>query len=79
MLLKSFLFHIFDLKANSVLGECSWLLSFVTRLKSALEAVSSYLPLWLSSLPSLENNFLNNEAKNMLTEAAEARAVALEM
>ena len=59
------------------------LVSFPLQLdsKSALKAASSYLPLslLLASLRSLQNNGLNDEAKNMLTEAAKDRSVVLEM
>ena len=47
--------------------------------KSALEAASSHLPLLLASLPSLEYNSLDDEAKRVLTEAAKTRGVALKM
>ena len=57
------------------------LVSFPLQLdsKSALEAASSHLPLLLASLPSLQYNSLDDEAKRLLTEAAKTRGVALEM
>ena len=39
----------------------------------------TYLSLLLASLPSLEYNDLDDEAKHMLTEATKTRGVALEM
>ena len=72
-------FCISDLKA--LLFPELALVSFPLQLdsKSALEAASSHLPLLLASLPSLENNFLDDEAKRVLTEAAKTRGVALKM
>ena len=57
------------------------LVSFPLQLdsKSALEVASSHLPLLLASLPSLEDNYLDDEAKRVLTEAAKTRGVALKM
>ena len=57
------------------------LVSFPLQLdsKSALEAASSHLPLLLASLPSLQYNSLDDEAKRLLTEAAKTRGVALVM
>ena len=81
MLLKSFPFAFPTLKAL-LFSEIA-LVSFPLQLdsKSALKAASSYLPLslLLASLRSLQNNGLNDEAKNMLTEAAKDRSVVLEM
>ena len=51
---------------------------FPTRLKICSPS-HTYLSLFLASLPSLEYNDLDDEAKRMLTEAAKARDVALDM
>ena len=79
MLLKSFPSAFPTLKAL-LFSELA-LVSFPLQLdsKSALEAASSHLPLLLASLPSLENNSLDDEAKRVLTEAAKSRNVALKM
>ena len=79
MLLKSFPSAFPTLKALllSELALVSFPLQFDS--KSALEAASSHLPLLLASLPSLEYNSLDDEAKRLLTEAAKTRGVALEM
>ena len=75
MLLKSFPSAFPTLKAL-LFSELA-LVSFPLQLdsKSALEAASSHLPLLLASLPSLENNYLDDEAKRVLTEAAKTRDV----
>ena len=79
MLLKSFPSAFPTLKA--LLFSESALVSFPLQLdsKSALEAASSHLPLFLSSLPSLKNSNLDDEAKRVLTKAAKTQGVALEM
>ena len=73
-------FCISDFEGALLFSE-SALVSFPLQLdsKSALEAASSHLPLLLASLPSLENNSLDDEAKRVLTEAAKTRGVALKM
>ena len=80
MLLKSFPSAFPTLKAL-LFSELAALVSFPLQLdsKSALEAASSHLPLLLASLPSLQYNSLDDEAKRLLTEAAKTRGVALEM
>ena len=70
---------ISELKALSFLRTCPGFFSFATQLKSALEAASSHLPLLLASLPSLEANHLDDEAKRVLTEAAKTRGATLKI
>ena len=80
MLLKSFPSAFPTLKAL-LFADLIALVSFPLQLdsKSALEVASSHLPLLLASLPSLEDNYLDDEAKRVLTEAAKTRGVALKM
>ena len=76
-------FCISDFEGPSFLRTCPGFFSFATRLKirsrSSLVTLNLHLHLLLASLPSLENNSLDDEAKRVLTEAAKTRGVALEM
>ena len=72
-------FCISDFEGPSFLRTCSGFFSFATRLKIRSQSSLVTLTSLVASLPSLKGNGLNDEAKQMLTEAAKARGVALEM
>ena len=72
-------FCISNFKGPSFLRTCSGFFSFAIQLKIGSRSSLVKLTSLVASVPSLEYNSLDDEAKRVLTEAAKTRGVALRM